>query len=91
MRRRCRFSAFTLYEARAGVRVALAWGSVTSDAAQGVLQSMESLGGRVFGLVRRQLFRLPFPEDSPLPEGETIRIIGARIAERHERRTYENG
>jgi len=26
-----------------------------------------------------------------LAEGETIRIISARIAERHERRTYENG
>ena len=43
----------SLYEARAGVRVALAWGFVTADAAQAVLQSMESLGGRVFGLVRR--------------------------------------
>ena len=39
----------SLYEARAGVRVALAWGFVTADAAQAVLQSMESLGGRVFG------------------------------------------
>ena len=43
----------SLYEARAGVRVAMAWGFVTADAAQAVLQSLESLGGRVFGLVRR--------------------------------------
>ena len=43
----------SLYEARAGGRVALSWGFVTSEAAQGALQSMESLGGRVFGLVRR--------------------------------------
>ena len=43
----------SLYEARAGVRVAVAWGFVAADAAQAVLQSMESLGGRVFGLVRR--------------------------------------
>ena len=43
----------SLYEARTGVRVALAWGFVTADAAQAVLQSMESLGGRVLGLVRR--------------------------------------
>ncbi len=43
----------SLYEARAGVRVALAWGFVAADAAQAVLQSMELLGGRVFGLVRR--------------------------------------
>ena len=43
----------SLYEARTGVRVAVAWGFVGADAAQAVLQSMESLGGRVFGLVRR--------------------------------------
>ena len=43
----------SLYEARAGVRVALAWGFVTAGAAQAVLQSMELLSGRVFGLVRR--------------------------------------
>jgi hypothetical protein len=43
----------SLYEAKAGVRVALAWGFVTADAAHVVLQSLESLGGRVFWLVRR--------------------------------------
>jgi len=43
----------SLYEAKAGVRVALAWGFIAADAADAALQSMESLGGRVFGLVRR--------------------------------------
>ena len=43
----------SLYEAKAGVRVALAWGFVSEDVARVALHSMESLGGRVFGLVRR--------------------------------------
>ena len=43
----------SLYEARAALRVALAWGYVEAEAARGVLESMNDLGGRVFGLARR--------------------------------------
>jgi four helix bundle protein len=43
----------SLYEARAALRVALAWGYVAADAASQVLESMNVLGGRVFGLARR--------------------------------------
>lgn len=43
----------SLNEAQAGIRVAVAWGYVSDDAASEVLQSMNVLGGRVYGLVRR--------------------------------------
>ena len=43
----------SLYEAQAGLRTAVAWGYVTAEGAQGVLESMHALGGRVFGLARR--------------------------------------
>jgi hypothetical protein len=42
-----------LYEARAALRVAVAWGYVDDEAASGVLESMHALGGRLFGLARR--------------------------------------
>jgi len=40
-------------EAQAGIRVAVAWGYVSVSAVSPVLESMNCLGGRVFGLVRR--------------------------------------
>jgi len=43
----------SLYEARAALRVALAWGYVSEEGARSVLESMNELGGRVFGLARR--------------------------------------
>jgi four helix bundle protein len=43
----------SLYEARAALRVALAWGYVTPEGAREALESMDALGGRVFGLSRR--------------------------------------
>jgi four helix bundle protein len=43
----------SLNEAQAGIRVAVAWGYVSDAAAGPVLESMNCLGGRVFGLVRR--------------------------------------
>ncbi len=43
----------SLNESQAGLRVAVAWGYVSSDAARPVLESMHCLGGRVYGLVRR--------------------------------------
>lgn len=43
----------SLNEAQAGIRVAVAWGYVSNGAAGEVLQSMNTLGGRVYGLVRR--------------------------------------
>ena len=43
----------SLNEAQAGIRVAVAWGYVSSAAASEVLASMHSLGGRVYGLVRK--------------------------------------
>jgi four helix bundle protein len=43
----------SLCEARAAFRVAVAWAYVSQDGAQGVLQSIDRLGARVFGLARR--------------------------------------
>jgi four helix bundle protein len=43
----------SLFEAAAGLRLAVAWGYVAEDAAHPVLSSMNTLGGRVFGLARR--------------------------------------
>jgi four helix bundle protein len=43
----------SLYEARAGLRVAVAWGYVAAEGAREVLESLDALGGRVFGLARR--------------------------------------
>ena len=43
----------SLYEAQAGIRLAIAWGYFSQGAAVEVLESMNSLGGRVYGLVRR--------------------------------------
>ncbi|HEX6274988.1 MAG TPA: four helix bundle protein [Polyangiaceae bacterium] len=43
----------SLCEARAGLRVAVAWGYVSAEDAQSVLAFMGELGGRVFGLSRR--------------------------------------
>jgi four helix bundle protein len=43
----------SLYEARAALRVAVAWGYVGDDGAREVLESLHALGGRVYGLARR--------------------------------------
>ena len=43
----------SLYEAQAGVRLAVAWGYIAQSAAEELLASMHRLGGRVYGLVRR--------------------------------------
>jgi four helix bundle protein len=43
----------SLYEARAALRVAVAWGYVAPEGARSVLESMNALGARVFGLARR--------------------------------------
>ena len=43
----------SLYEAQAGMRLAVAWGYISQDAADEVLTSMDRLGGRVYGLVRK--------------------------------------
>ncbi len=43
----------SLNEAQTAIRVAVAWGYVSDDAARHVLESMNVLGGRVYGLVRR--------------------------------------
>jgi four helix bundle protein len=43
----------SLCEARVAFRVAVAWGYFSAEAAQAVLENMNSLGGRVFGLSRR--------------------------------------
>ena len=42
----------SLREARAAVRVAVAWGYVSDRAVEPLLAAMNRLGGRVFGLVR---------------------------------------
>ena len=43
----------SLKEAQAAFRVAIAWGYVSGAAASETLASMNTLGGRVYGLVRR--------------------------------------
>ena len=43
----------SLKEAQAGFRVAVAWGYISPTAAAEALASVHSLGGKVYGLVRR--------------------------------------
>ena len=43
----------SLYEAQAGVQLAVAWGYVSWSAVAEVFSSVQRRGGRVFGLVRR--------------------------------------
>jgi len=43
----------SLHEARAGLRLAIAWRYVTRAACTEALTSLDALGARVFGLVRR--------------------------------------
>jgi len=43
----------SLYEAQAGIRLAIAWGYFSQATANDVLASMHRLGGRVYGVVRR--------------------------------------
>jgi four helix bundle protein len=43
----------SLYEAQAGIRLAIAWGYFSQAAANEVLASMHRLGGRVYGVARR--------------------------------------
>ena len=42
----------SLYEARAGILLAIAWGYITQAAAGEVLVSLNRLGGRLFGVLR---------------------------------------
>ena len=42
----------SLYEATAGLRVAVAWGYLTENAASEVLDALDALGARVYGLCR---------------------------------------
>jgi len=43
----------SLYEAQAGIRVAIAWGYLSAPDAVPALEALDRLGGRVFGLTRR--------------------------------------
>jgi len=43
----------SLNEAETALRVAIAWGYFSADAALGTFASIKSLGGRIVGLVRR--------------------------------------
>jgi len=43
----------SLYEAQAGIRLAIAWGYFSQSTANEPLESMNCLGGRVYGLIRR--------------------------------------
>ena len=43
----------SLYEAQAGIRLAVAWGYIAQTATDELLASMHRLGGRVYGLVRK--------------------------------------
>ena len=52
---RLRFEAArgSLYEAQAGIRLAVAWGYFTQEQADEALVAIDELGGRVYGLARR--------------------------------------
>lgn len=43
----------SLYEAQAGIRVAVAWGYLSQESTAVALASIHELGGRLFGLSRR--------------------------------------
>jgi four helix bundle protein len=43
----------SLYEAQAGIRVAIAWGYFTEACAGPALRALDELGVRLYGLVRR--------------------------------------
>jgi four helix bundle protein len=43
----------SLYEARAGIQLALVWGYCTQSAAREALASMHHLGARLYGIARR--------------------------------------
>ena len=43
----------SLYEAQAGLRLAIAWGYFSQAAANEALAAMNCLGGRIYGLVRK--------------------------------------
>jgi len=43
----------SLYEARAGIQLAIAWGYFTRSLAEEALGSLNRLGGRIYGVVRR--------------------------------------
>ena len=43
----------SLNEAKAGLRVAIAWGYVSAESAADSLEHLQTLGGRVYGLSRR--------------------------------------
>ena len=43
----------SMYEAQAGIRVAVAWDYLSAEQVQPAVVAIDKLGGRVFGLVRR--------------------------------------
>ena len=43
----------SLYEARAGIQLAIAWGYFAEAVAAEALRSLNRLGGRIYGVVRR--------------------------------------
>ena len=43
----------SLYEARAGLRLALAWGYFSQSAAAAALEAMDRLGARIYGMTKR--------------------------------------
>lgn len=49
-RLRFRTARGSLYEAEAGIRIAIAWAHITEEQAQATLQMLDSLGARVYGL-----------------------------------------
>ena len=49
-RLRFRTARGSLYEAEAGIRIAIAWAHITEEQARATLASMDSLGARVYGL-----------------------------------------
>jgi len=51
-RLRFRTARGSLYEAQAGIRIAIAWAHITQEQAQATLESLDDLGGRIYGLSR---------------------------------------
>ncbi len=49
-RLRFRTARGSLYEAEAGIRIAIAWAHITEEQAQAALEMLDSLGARIYGL-----------------------------------------
>ncbi len=78
----------SLYEAQAGIRIAVAWGYFTQQQAEAVLAAMDALGGRVYGGFmgwrggKCCVPIVPGNVATPARHGRTRQAVGAEPAQR---------